>query len=212
MDFTSLTILDGVLALVVLIGLFLGFKRGFFEAVTKPLKFIAAACLTFVAANPIISAWTRPLFTEKAYDWIYNSITDKLPEAAGATGESAPLIIRILAAMFGVDTGDNTIEAFSEALSAPVGNLIATIITYLAVFLIIFIILSVLIALIGGVVDSGPLAVVDKALGLLFGAAVSIVVACIIANVTGWIAPSFSGGFVYNFFKNFDPFSLILSI
>lgn len=217
MNFSTLTVLDGILALLIVIGIFLGYKRGFFESITKPLKIIAAACLTFVISNPIITAWTRPLFTSKAYDWIYNSIIEKMPEGAGVTEESVPTIIKLLAALFRIGDGEaggneNPIVAFSEALAAPVGNLIATIVTYLAVFVILFIILSVLVAIIGGLVDSGPLAVIDKALGLLFGLAVAIVISCLVANITGWIAPDFKGGFVYNFFRNFDPFSLILSV
>ena len=215
MNFATLTILDGILALIMVIGLFLGYKCGFFGAITKPLKFIAAACLTFVISNPLISAWTRPLFTGMANDWIYNSIVEKLPESSGLTEESVPLFIKILAGLFGMGndaTGGTTIESFSAALAAPLGNLIATIVTYLAVFVILFVLLSVLIAIIDGVVDSGPLAVVDKALGLMLGGAIAVVLSCFISNVVSWVAPAFSGGFVYNFFKNFDPFSLILSV
>ena len=213
MNFEALTILDGILALIIAVGLFLGYNRGFFETITKPLKIIAAGCLTFMLSNPIITAWTRPLFTEKAYEWIYTSIMEKLPET-GVTEEATPLLIRILAALFGIGNieGGATIESFSEALAAPVGNLIATVVTYLGVFLILFIILSVLIAIIGTVVDSGPLKVVDKALGLILGLAISVVLASVVANITNWVAPSFTGGFVYNFFKDFDPFSLILSV
>jgi uncharacterized membrane protein required for colicin V production len=221
MDFTSLTILDGVLAIIILVGVFLGYAKGFFSTITKPVKIIGAGCITYCLANPIIEAWTRPFFTEKAYGWINNALLEKAPELSIDTaGESLPFVLRIIASIFKIDvtaageaaTSAEIISEISKSLSVPTGNLIAVAVTYAALFIAVLIVLSILIAIIGTVIDSGPLAVVDKILGLILGTAIAIVVCCIVANVTGSIAKDFTGGFVYDFFKNFDPFSLILSL
>ena len=221
MDFTSLTILDGVLAVIILIGVFLGYAKGFFSTITKPVKIIGAGCLTYCFANPIIDAWARPFFTEKAYGWINTALLEKAPELSVDTaGKSLPWVLRLIANIFNIDitaagesaTSEDIISAISSALAVPTGNLIAIAVTYAALFIVLLIILSVLVAIIGTVIDSGPLAVVDKILGLILGTAIAIVVCCIVANLTGNIAKDFTGGFVYEFFKNFDPFSLILSI
>ncbi len=221
MNFASLTILDGILAVVVLIGVFLGYVKGFFATITKPVKIIGAGCITFCISNPIIETWTRPFFTEKANVWINDMLIEKCPEiTADNASESLPFILRLVANMFKIDvstlganaTTEDFIAEISAALSVPTGNLIATAVTYVVLFIILLILLSVIVAIIGTVIDSGPLAIVDKILGLVLGTAIAFVVCCLVANVVGNVAKDFGGGFIYDFFKNFDPFSLLLSI
>ena len=221
MDFTTLTIMDGVLAIIILVGVFLGYAKGFFSVITKPVKIIGSACITYCIANPIIEAWTRPFFTEKAYGWINNALLEKSPDLSVDTaGESLPFVLRLIASIFKIDvsaagsaaTSEEIIAEISKSLSVPTGNIIAIAVTYLVLFIAILIVLSIIVAIIGTVIDSGPLAVIDKILGLILGTAIAIVACCIVANITGSIAKEFTGGFVFEFFKNFDPFSLILSI
>ena len=217
----TFTVLDGILAGIVLICLIIGYIKGFFAVVTVPIKIIGAGCLTFCIASPIIDGWTRPFFTEQAYGWINNTLIEKCPEITGASAkDSLPLVLKLTAGMFDIDvaafgedaTTADLISEISTALSLPIGNVIATAVTYVALFILILIVLSILTAIIGGVIDSGPLMVVDRTLGVLLGGAISIVICCIVANVTVAISSDFAGGFVFEFFKNFDPFSLVLSV
>lgn len=217
----TFTVLDGILAGIVLLSLIIGYIKGFFAVVTVPIKIIGSGCLTFCIANPIIDGWTRPFFTERAYGWINNTLIEKCPDITGASaGDKLPLVLRLVAGMFDVDVAAlgqdastaDLISEISTALSLPIGNIIATAVTYLVLFVLILIVLSILTAIIGGVIDSGPLMVVDRTLGVLLGAAISVFICCIIANVTIAISSDFVGGFVFEFFKNLDPFSLVLSV
>jgi uncharacterized membrane protein required for colicin V production len=221
MDFSTLTVLDGILSAAVLVGLIIGLIKGFFSTISIPAKIIGSAAITYCVANPVIETWTRPFFVEKAYGWINDLLISKCPDITGAdAGEKLPLVLKLVAGMFNIDVsalGENAttsdlIAVIAESMSLPVGNLIATAVTYLAIFVIIFLLFSIVTAIIGGFVSSGPLAVVDKVLGMLLGTAISILICSIAANIISGVAPDLQGGFVYEFFKNFDPFSLILSI
>lgn len=221
MDFSSLTWLDGALAIVVLAGVIIGLIKGFFSVISVPAKIVGSAAITFVAANPIIDAWTRPFFVSKSYTWINDLLIEKCPDITGAdASEKMPLVLKLMASMFKIDvaalgeeaTTADLIGKIAEQMSLPCGNLLATVVTYLAIFIVVFLVFSIVTAIIGGFVTSGPLAVVDKALGLILGAAVSILVCCIAANIISGVSEDIQGGFVYEFFKNFDPFSLVMSL
>jgi uncharacterized membrane protein required for colicin V production len=213
----NLTIADGVLALIVLIGVIIGLKQGFFKTVTKPLKTIIAIALTVCFALPVIDSWTGPYFTQLIEGEIFKYLTENCPEISAINAaESLPLILTLCVKIFGVQveniTTDAIITELSAQIAAPTGRFVAMVITYVAMFIVFKLILSLLLAILGGVVTAGPLSVIDKLLGFVFMVAVSFVVCCIVANIISYFATDFSGGFVYEFFKNLNPLALILSL
>ena len=220
--FDSLTVLDGILALILLVGVIVGIKLGFIGFVAKPVKLVAAGALTVCVSGPILDAWTRPWITQKVNALIYDTLIEKCPELTGETATSAlPAFLRFLANIFKVDvstlgadaTSEELIRAITTALSTPLGNHIAVTVTYFALFTIFTIILSILVHVIDAAVASaGPLAFINRLLGFIIGAALAIVVSCIIANVAGHFSEGVPGGFVYTFFKNFNPFEILARI
>lgn len=219
--FDSLTVFDGILALMVLIGLIVGCKVGFFKSVANPLKLVIAGCLTVCLASPIINAWTRPFFTKHMEGWIYDALLEKCPEVTGETASALmPGILRFFANLFKVDLGavgegatsEDLLHALSSALAAPIGNAVAVAVTYLGLFIILSLLLTLLIFILDSVVSNGPLEVVNRILGLILGFAISAVLACIVANIAGYIAEGEPGGFVYQFFKKLNPFDLLANI
>ena len=91
-------VFDILLLVVLLIGCLLGYKRGFFGSITKPLKIIASICLTIVISSPIINAWTRPLFTGKVEGWIYNSLSEAFADSsADIAAEKMPTLLKLFA-------------------------------------------------------------------------------------------------------------------
>ena len=222
MDFGSLTILDGILALIMLIGVILGLKLGFIGFVAKPVKLIAAGALTVCVSTPILDSWTRPFFTVKVHGWIYNYLLEKCPELTGENASSAlPAVLRFIANLFKVDvsslgadaTSEELISALTEALATPLGNYLAIAVTYAALFFVFTLLLSILVSIIDSAVSSvGILAFFNKVLGFIIGVALAIVLSCIVANVIGHFHDGMPGGFVYNFFKNFNPFEILAKI
>jgi len=210
------TIADGILALLVLIGAIVGLKRGFFNTVTKPLKIILAIALTVCFALPIIDAWTGPYFTNLIQAKIAEYITQNCPEITAINAaESLPSVLILCVRVFGIQlesiSGEEIISQISSAIAMPTGRFVATAVTYLALFIIFRLVLWLLLLILGSVVSSGPLMVIDKILGLIFTVAISFVICCIIANIISFFANDFVGGFIYEFFKNLNPLSVILS-
>ena len=218
----SLTILDGILALIMLVGIFLGLRLGFIGFIAKPIKIIAAGALTVCFSDPILDAWTRPFFTDKVNGWIYNYMLEKCPQLTGDTANSAlPAVLRFIANIFKVDvsalgadaTSEQLISALTEALATPIGNYLAVTVTYAALFAIFTIILSILVGVIDSAVSStGVLSFINRTLGFVIGTCLAIVLSCIIANIVGRFSDGVPGGFVYSFFKNFNPFELLAKI
>ena len=216
-----MTLLDGILIVVLLVGLLLGYKKGFFGTVTKPLKFIASVCITIVVAAPILNAWTRPLFVGKVETWIYDSLVESGANitAENAT-ESMPVALRLLAQILNVDVSgidassgtEGLIKAISSAVAAPIGNFVAVVITYVLLFVSIMILLKILIALLDILFARGILGKINKILGLLLGGVFATVTACIIANVAFKVSPEIAGGPITEFFKNINPFAVIMKI
>ena len=218
----SLTILDGILALLMLIGIFLGLKLGFIGFVAKPVKLVAAGALTVCLSTPILDAWTRPFFTAKVNGWIYNYLLEKCPELTGENASTAlPAVLRFIAKILKVDisslgadaTSEQLMSALTESLSVPLGNYLAVTVTYAVLFALFTIVLSIFVSILNSAVSTvGILNFINKALGFVIGTALAIVLACVVANVVGRFSDGEPGGFVYSFFKNFNPFEILAKI
>lgn len=208
------------LIIVVAIGGILGYKKGFFEVITKPLKFVASICLTVLVSSPILNVWTRPLFTEKVNSWIYETLITNVEVSGIMPSDEIPLIFRLMIEIFKIDTGsvdvnsttEVLIEEISSKLSVPVGNLIAVIITYAIVFVIMIILLSVAISLLDIAFKKGTLGRINRVLGSILGVIIAIVIAAVLANIIYKIIPPVADGVVSQFFKNINPFAMILKI
>ena len=214
-------VFDFIFLAIMLIGMILGLKKGFFGSITKPIKLIASVCLTIVIATPILNAWTRPMFTEKAESWIYDSLVESCPDVEIENSiESLPTVLKILAEMSDVDLSEldpsaateEILHAIAEDLAVPVGNLIAVLITYAALFLILLILIGILVALLDAIFTTGWLGKINKGLGLLLGAVVTTVICCVLASIVSAISDNAVSGPISQFFINFNPFSLIFKI
>lgn len=212
-------VLDYILIAVILISLILGYKRGFFGSITKPIKVIAAICLTVVVSTPILNAWTRPMFTEKVEVWIYDSLMSSLPES-GAEGvtEALPAALKVLANLFKVDLSaidtslgiEAVINEISAQMAAPIGNLIAVVVTYVVLYVVFLLLLKIAIALLDAIFTTGWLGKINKFFGVLLGAVFATVICCIIVSIIGKISYETIEGPVSQFFRNFNPFVLVV--
>lgn len=210
----NLTILDGVLAILLIIAGVIGFKKGFFDLITPPIKLAAGICITFLLAGTVIDAWTGPLFRSLISDSITETLVTNYPElSAQNAGETVPFLFKLLAFFAGVNieqvalTSDVSVaEALGSAIGTPIGSFVAMLVTYLALFVIVSLILKFVLAVLGSILTAGPLNALDKFLGILFACAVCSIICCIIATVTVSFASDFDGGFLFDFFLSLNPF------
>ncbi len=213
----TFTVADVVLSLVLIIGVLLGACRGFFAVLSKPVKIIGALCITFCIASPIISSFSAPYFSEVFADKIEGLLLSDFPDiAAAGTIDVLPFYLRIVATLSDIDpTGLSAAEVIpylAQSFGNAIGTFVAFIVTYFGLFIAISIILGVLISLLDKVISTGFIGVINRILGLALGGAVSVVLCCIVANIISLVSPEFVGGFVYTFFKDFNPLQLIQSI
>ena len=214
-----MTALDIVLVLIFLIGMFIGWAKGFFAIITKPIKVILAAVLTYLTAGSLIEGWTGPYFKTLLADKINVFLLEKCPDlAASQSNDALPSILKLAAKIFEVDisaasgSGADLISEVSSMLSDPLGSLVATVVTYVAGFFVILILLSLLISLFSIIFRSGVLRIIDSSAGLVLMAGVSFMLSCLVATVVANVAPDFAGGVVFVFFRDFDPIGKLLSI
>ena len=214
-----MTVFDIILLVIMLLGLFLGYKRGFFGSITKPLKLVLSICLTIVVSSPIINAWTRPYFTGKVSAWIYSSLSEAYAGAAdGVATDEIPSALKFMAEIFNLDmsslesgaTSEEILSLMSDKMAAPIGNLIAVVVTYLALFIIFMILLKIVIWLFDSVFKKGLIGKVNKILGLLLGGVVAMVIACVAANIAGAVSENLASGVITQFFKNINPFAIVM--
>lgn len=214
-----MTILDLILPIIILIGLLLGYKKGFFETVTKPLKLVFALCLTILLAAPIINTWTRPFFAGKVEGWMFSSMMEQCPDITSETAsESLPSLIKLMANLFNVDfsvtdganSAEAVISAIAKEMALPVGNLIAVIVTYVALFIVSLILTKIILAILNALVKKGLLGRINKFLGLLFGGMLGAILACIVASIAYKISPEFADGAISSFFRNINPFAILM--
>ncbi len=214
-----MTVLDIILPILIVIGMMLGYKKGFFETVTKPLKLVFALCITIFAAAPIINTWTRPFFSGKIQGWIYSSLMESAPDITAETAsDSLPTLLKLTAELFKVDLSateglvgaEAVINSISEKMAAPMGNLIAVIVTYVALFFVSLLLTKVLLAILNKFVKKGLLGRVNKALGLLTGGMIATIIACVISSVAYKASPDFASGAISTFIRNINPFAILM--
>ena len=171
----------------------------------------------------VIAATNRPdvldsaLLRPGSFD---RKITVNYPDITAAESVDAlPSLLRLAVNVFNIDlssagetAGSAVISDVSVLVSEPLGNFAAAVVAYVVLFLAFIILISVVLLILGALFKKGPLMIIDKILGVLFMAAVSLLVCCLVSTVTGMIAPDFTGGAVYEFFRDFDPISLLFSV
>lgn len=214
------TVIDGILAGVVVLFAIVGIVRGLFSTLSKPVKIIAAICLTFCIASPVITHWTGPyftqLFTVRIEEYLLQNFSNLNTDNAVA---SLPFVLAIFARIAGIDfsgsdgalTSEEIISSLASSISAVIGNYAAVAVTYLALFLIISLLLGLVLSLLNKIFSKGVLGVINRLLGFVFGVSVGVVLSCLVAGIVSSVMPEFVGGFLFEFFKNFNPIAFILS-
>ena len=208
-------VIDCIFALVVLLGLIIGTFKGFYDLITKPIRFIAAICITFLLAAPVIDGWLSPYFSDVITDSITEALIEKCPELTTANTESIPFLFKTLAFFFRVDISGNALsigenqtvaQALGTAIGTPVGHFVATVVAYLVLFVISLLLLKLIIDLLGKLLTAGPMRAIDKTLGAVLGTAAACLVCCIVATVVNAVAKDFDGGFLYDLLLSLNPF------
>ncbi len=224
-------IIDVILVAIVIVGGFLGFKKGFILTITKPVKWLCALLLAFLLCEVVSEHIVVPLVEEP----ITNQITEYLLEKCGemtkeTVSEDLPTLLKLAAGVIGIDVnafeGNDSAALIGEIvdkLALPAINLFSVIISFVVLYIIFKLCLGIVIKIVDVLIfERGLIGGINKALGAGFGAAFAFFITWIVVMIFGYIisipaiadaewVKEFSGGFIYKFFDSITPLDLLLS-
>ena len=218
-------IIDIVLLAILVIGLILGWKRGFVKTVAKPVKIVAVWACSIKLCAGVARRFIAPL--------IQKPVTEKLSEVlrekcAGLTAQTAsedlPTLLKMTAGIFNIDvnqvaqgSNDALIERLAQTFTEPVVFVVAVVIAFVLLLLVCNILFTFLLWILNGVFRTKPLAWLNKTLGIIFSLALAFIFAWLVSMLGGAILGSqalsslgFEGGAIYRFFKEYHPLDLLL--
>lgn len=226
-------ILNILLALVLVLGLYLGYRKGLLLIAATPIKFFAALAITITCCAPFANAVVKPLVHEPisnyVSDYLYKNCKDVTPENID---EELPTLLKMAAGIADVDVdavaadaenkGKAVIEAVADKLTDSVAGLISVIIGFFILYFLLKIIIGILLRLLNRLLNRGVFGWINRVFGLIFGAFFGIIVAWAIVAILELIFHSslfadnayisqFDGHALYYFFKTYSPIELLLS-
>ena len=223
-------IIDVVLLAVVFLGVVLGIKRGFIKMAAGPVKAVAALVIAIAFCSQLSALLVKPMIdapiTNYVRDFLYENCSSL---TADNVNDELPTLMKIAAAVFGIDVtavagGATTtvVDAIIENLTNPVIDVISTILAFLALYIVSKILLNVVIWFIDLICRGGILGAFNKVLGVVFGGTVALLLSWGLAVVLeivfhlpvfegNELIANFEGGMLYKFFNTYNPIELLLS-
>lgn len=222
-------IVNIIISAIFIAGVIIGIKRGFISLAAKPVKFFLALVIAFSFASSFGAAIINPIIeapiTNYIKDFLYANCEGLT--AANAT-EKLPTILKISAAIFGIDiaevTGNttNVLDSIVESLTAPVISIISVIIAFILLYFVSKLLISIALWFINLVFQSGVFGFLNKLLGTVFGLCLSVIAAWAFVSVFEYaihlplfegnaMIAEFEGTFLYGFFNSYSPIELLLS-
>ncbi|MBO5906807.1 MAG: hypothetical protein J6Q85_01455 [Clostridia bacterium] len=210
-------------------GVIIGIKRGFISLAAKPVKFFAALVIAFSFASAFGAAVINPIIeapiTNYIKDFLYTNCEGLTSSNAR---EELPTILKISAAIFGIDIGEvasnatNVLDAIVESLTAPVISVVSVIVAFIILYFISKVLLSVALWFVNLVFQSGVFGFLNKLLGTVFGLCLAVIVSWAFVAVFEYAVhlpmfaanptvAEFEGTFIYGFFNSYSPMELLLS-
>ncbi len=222
-------IIDLILCVIIAAALAIGLKVGFVKIAAKPVKFVLALVIAFsvcstVADMLIVPAIEQPVASYVS-DFLYENCAGLTAENAG---EELPTLLKIAAAIFGIDIAEtasgasSVVDSIAESLTSPVVDVISIVASFFLCYFVVKILFGLAFMIINKIFEIGVFSIFNKALGLLLSGALGVVLAWAVAVVLEFVfklpvlesnptIASFEGGFIYRFFNTYNPMELLLS-
>ena len=222
-------IFDLLLVGILVGGMIIGLKSGFVKAISKPLKPIFSVGFAFAFSRSFAAWVVEPIIIDPLFSWIsqflYDNCTNLSPET---TVDELPTLVRLAASLSGVDLNsiaggsEDVISSLVAELTLPLVHIVASVISFVLLLVIARLLLMLVFAIVNKVCEAGALKVVNRVLGCIVCVFFAIFVAWGIVSTFGYVltlpslaeselVKSFTGGFIYNLFKQYNPIGLLLS-
>ncbi len=194
-------IIDIVLALIILISAFIGYKKGFIKLLLPVITFALAIYLSF-AFSPKVSNFVCQKYIEPA---VVSAVEEKINGVAEEGKSKANVILSFVAEKTGFDIDsaiDNTVNTGEAAQTITKNNVMPALkkpvqsVVTLVLFLVLSIVLGVLARMVNKIIKASPVGLINQLGGVCVGAAGGIVLTVILCVVVYLIFNFNENGFL----------------
>jgi uncharacterized membrane protein required for colicin V production len=215
---------------IIVLGAIIGVVSGFVKIAAKPVKLIAAIVIAFSFCTPVAEKVVSPVIESSVTNYVSDFLDEKVDSLTPENvDEELPTILKVAAAIFGVDikavledNSENTVDTIVSTLAAPVVSIIAVVIAFIGLYILSKIGISLLLFLLDAVFKNGIFGIFNKILGFVFSTIIAIAAAWAMAVLISFVfnlpafasneaIRSFDGGFFFRFFNDYNPVELLLS-
>ena len=216
-------VVDILLVAIILFGMASGAHKGFVKTVARPVKFVAALLFAYYVCDSISVKFIEPFIQAPIASQLKDFMYEKCAHLTPANvSEELPTLLKMAAGMFGINVEEvaqssvtGILDSIIESLTGPIVHIVGIIVSFVVAYFAAKIVLSIAVFLIDLVLKAGPLGVVNKILGFVFGSAFSVIIAWALVSVAefamGFVGYDFEAGYIFNFFSDFNPLDLLLS-
>ena len=218
-------IIDIILVAIIVTGIVLGLKRGFVKTVAKPVKLVATWACSIKLAPWFAKRFIAPLIQAPVTEKLSAVLREKCQDLTAANAaEDLPTLLKICAGIFNInveEVAQGSVETLTDRIAQtftePLVSVVAVVISFFLLLIICSILFAFLLWLLNLIFELRPFAWLNRTLGVLFGAALAMIVTWIVSMILGYVfglsifdGLAFEGGFVYRFFQDYHPLDLLL--
>ena len=223
-------IVDVVISAMLIIGMIIGIKYGFFVTAAKPVKWIAALAIAFSTSNAFANAVVQPIIEQPITNQLSDYLADKCDYLTSENVEDElPTVFKLAAEIVDVDldsfegeSGAEIIGQILEKLASPVVHFFALILSFIFLYFASKILLAIIVKILNKVFERGVLGVCNRIFGFLFCGSIAFVFSWIFVLLFSYFinipfvadaewASNFDGGVLYDFLKRMSPLDILLS-
>ncbi|HHV51676.1 MAG TPA: CvpA family protein [Candidatus Avimonas sp.] len=200
-------ILDGLVIIIFLLAIFLGYRRGFFKSVIQVIGCIVAAVIASGLSTPIAAGLYDQIFSGSIQKQIEEKITqagsESVEAALGGVLEDLPDSVTNVLSIFDLGTASQlknriqgslsgTASQISKAIEStvirPAAISLLRILIFFILFIVLMIVAGVVASVVGKVFKLPVLRQADGLLGAIFGAVRGVVLVFAVVTVISLIA------------------------
>lgn len=226
-------VLNIIIALILVLSVYFGYRKGFLRMASGPIKFFAAIAITITCCAPFGNAVIKPLVHEPISNYVADHLYETCKDVSSENiDEELPTLLKLAAGLAGVDVdevaknaedrGEAVIDAVSDKLTDSVSGLISAVIGFFLLYFILKIAIGILLRLLNLLINRGVIGGVNRIVGIIFGAFFGIILAWGLVAILEFVFHSalfadssyiseFDGHALYYFFKMYSPMELLLS-
>jgi uncharacterized membrane protein required for colicin V production len=223
-------IVDVIISAILIAGMIIGIKFGFFLTAAKPVKWVAAIVIAFSTCGAFANAVVEPIIEQPITNQLSDYLADKCDSLTSENVEDElPTVLKLAAKIVDVDldsfegeSGAEIIGQILEKLASPVVHFFALILSFIFLYFASKILLAIAVRILNKIFEHGILGVCNRIFGFVFCGSIAFVFSWIFVLIFSYFiniplvadaawANNFDGGILYDFLKRMSPLDILMS-